>query len=448
MTNERVLWEEGMFLGPQHFQAWERHLFHQVRGRFAAVFPLGWGLTSLSIDEGALALGEFAIKRLSGVLRDGTSFDAPDADSLPAMRPFAKSFETEARQLGVYLAVRDSRPGFLLTKEDDANSVGRYRRREPAIADELSGIVERNVAVGELDLRLRVDGDSMEGFQTLQIARIVRHGQGFALDEKFIPTCLVAGASEALCGILRRVTRLWAGKSTFLTQNRQQQMAGTIQFSATDAANYWLLHSINTALPVVAHHARQPVAHPEQIYRVLASMAGSLCTYHIGKEATQIPPYDHSDLSSTFGFLADWLDALPGTVLPESCIPIPMATYRDVFQGTIPETVPANGEFYLAVKCEAPLDRILSLPKQVKIGSPDRVENCRNSALPGVDMLHDPSPPTDIRRTAGFHYFRLNRQHRFWDEMRQNATLCVFVPEVYRDVQLECIVVKPGRGQV
>ena len=39
----KVVWSEGMFLRPQHFQQQERYLEALVRRRTVAVLELGWG---------------------------------------------------------------------------------------------------------------------------------------------------------------------------------------------------------------------------------------------------------------------------------------------------------------------------------------------------------------------------------------------------------------------
>ncbi|MFJ0631878.1 type VI secretion system baseplate subunit TssK, partial [Bordetella bronchiseptica] len=70
--DNKVVWSEGMFLRPQHFQQFERHIEAQLRVRAAAASGCGWGYTALEIDRDALALGKLALARAAGVLPDGT----------------------------------------------------------------------------------------------------------------------------------------------------------------------------------------------------------------------------------------------------------------------------------------------------------------------------------------------------------------------------------------
>ena len=48
---DRVVWSEGMFLRPQHFQQLERYFERYVHLRCAPLQCYSWGFASLRIDE-------------------------------------------------------------------------------------------------------------------------------------------------------------------------------------------------------------------------------------------------------------------------------------------------------------------------------------------------------------------------------------------------------------
>jgi type VI secretion system protein ImpJ len=48
--NNRVVWSEGTFLQPQHFQQHDRYLEAYVEGRARALQAHGWGFTELALD--------------------------------------------------------------------------------------------------------------------------------------------------------------------------------------------------------------------------------------------------------------------------------------------------------------------------------------------------------------------------------------------------------------
>ena len=57
MWQNKVLWSEGLFLRPQHFQQQERWLERLVSQRVNAVESFDWGFVDLAIDQPALASG-------------------------------------------------------------------------------------------------------------------------------------------------------------------------------------------------------------------------------------------------------------------------------------------------------------------------------------------------------------------------------------------------------
>jgi len=115
--HNKVVWTEGMFLQPQHFQQHDRYLAHQLDARLAASLGYGWGFYALVLDEAALAQGKIAIASASGVLPDGTAFHIPGHDAAPA----ALDVPLDARNELVVLAVSLARPG---VAESDAEDSG------------------------------------------------------------------------------------------------------------------------------------------------------------------------------------------------------------------------------------------------------------------------------------------------------------------------------------
>ena len=81
--DNRIIWSEGTFLQPQHFQQHDRHLEAQMEQRTRAVGPHSWGFLEVAVDESLLELGKLAVRSARGVLPDGTPFDCPARDPLP-----------------------------------------------------------------------------------------------------------------------------------------------------------------------------------------------------------------------------------------------------------------------------------------------------------------------------------------------------------------------------
>jgi len=81
--SNRVIWSEGMFLRPQHFQQHDRYVESLVNGYGQGFQSYHWGIRKLKIDMRLLGMGQFALAECSGVFQDGVPFDLPEFDALP-----------------------------------------------------------------------------------------------------------------------------------------------------------------------------------------------------------------------------------------------------------------------------------------------------------------------------------------------------------------------------
>ena len=79
----KLLWGEGLFLRPQHFQ--QQDAYHEARlfESIRAMQPFNWGVRSVRFDADALANNLLRLSELSLVFPDGTLYAGPLADELP-----------------------------------------------------------------------------------------------------------------------------------------------------------------------------------------------------------------------------------------------------------------------------------------------------------------------------------------------------------------------------
>src|SRR5207344_582256 len=95
MWNNKIIWSEGMFLRPHHFQQQERYFANLVELRSAPLRPDPWGFTQLKLDDQLLALGKVGVASASGVFADGVPFHIPSDDELPEPLDFPDSAKNQ-----------------------------------------------------------------------------------------------------------------------------------------------------------------------------------------------------------------------------------------------------------------------------------------------------------------------------------------------------------------
>ena len=82
-SRNRVIWREGLFIKPQHFQQQQRHSEYALHARLSALSDYFYGLQTLVINEDYLGFGRIALVGATGILPDGTVFNIPNDDVLP-----------------------------------------------------------------------------------------------------------------------------------------------------------------------------------------------------------------------------------------------------------------------------------------------------------------------------------------------------------------------------
>jgi type VI secretion system protein ImpJ len=445
---QKVLWTEGLFLTPHHFQQWDRYYEELVNSRIRTLTAFGWGAEELEFNVEALQNGVFEVLKCNAVLPDGLLLNVPDVDAPPPSRNFTSSFTPESDSLSVYIGAPLLRQGAAnLTKEGEGpGSMARYRPREVVLTDENTGENPQTLAVAAKNLRLLFGEDAIQDHVALKIAEIRRTSEGKAVfNDAFIPPATCLTASKALIDMVRRLYEMLAAKSATLSEQRRQRSQGLADFTTSDVANFWLLHTVNSYIPLMMHCHHVQRLHPEQLYLAMAQLAAELMTFVTEGNPVDLPRYFHSDLSRTFTELDRKLRALLETVIPTRCVPIPLERTREsLYVGRIADDrLFADAEFFLGVYAKIPETQLIErIPRKGKIGSLDTINYLLGQALPGITLNHVPVPPGPIPVRMGYKYFRVEKLGAYWNAISASRNICLYFPSEFPELKLELFAVK------
>jgi type VI secretion system protein ImpJ len=281
----------------------------------------------LEIRREGIANGQITLSRCSGLLPGGTPFSIPDSDEAPPTRSVEGHFDAAAPSLDVYLGVGLKRLGAsnVATSGVEGSRPARFRSDTMKVTDEVNGENEREVAVTHQNLKILFGGEALTDYETLKIAELRRTGQGvLTLHESYIPPCLKISASGFLQAMTLRLLEILHAKCTSLGESRGQRTQGLAEFSTADVANFWLLHTVNSFIPVLDHHYRGGRTHPEYLYLELVQLAGQLLTFSPSGHPRELPRYDHNNLAFTFVPLEEKIQELLKTVIPTGAVQIPL----------------------------------------------------------------------------------------------------------------------------
>ncbi len=448
----KPMWKEGLFVMPQHFQLMERYQERLLEQRLDATSGFGWGVSELQIDEDELARGLFQVTRCTAVMPDGLLIRIGPQHPTKAAVVMAE---------GSMMSGSDSAEIYLAVPSNVTRGTPSYASAEPTAGARFTRVlVQTNDAYGigeeaevecvRPNAQLMLGSDERRDYVTIKIAEL-RLGEAGTLEvsDDYIPPLLKLQGSKALTTRLARLANATSAKRNSLAERYRGRADAVIEFGATEMATFWYLHTVNSWLPTVLHHAGTSQAHPEQLFLALSAFAGQLSTFDTaGHEPQALPRYEHHALASTFQPLFDYLHRLLGTVVAQRHIPIPLEqSQRGLFVGRPTETdLLRRCQLFLVASAisdevtEATLRE--ELPRYVKIAALDQIADIVQAAITGVEAQIDLSPPPAIPVKAGQVYLRLQQHGPYWDGVIKSGSVAIYQPIKPSQVELKLLAVE------
>ncbi len=423
--NNRIVWSEGLFLRPQHFQQQERYLESWIEGRTAPLRPHAWGFTELEIERDLLAIGKLGLRRARGVFPDGTPFAMPENEPLPAPMDIG----TQLRDQVIHLAVPLRKSGALQsTRIGNGAELTRYRTRDQDARDVTTeSAVATELEVAALNTRLMAQSEPADDFACIPVAHIVecRADRQVVLDERFIPTVLRSGAAGRLATFLLELQGLLHQRAEALAARAVASGRG----GAAEIADFLMLQIVNRYEPVVAHLAAGPALHPEDLYRLTLEITGELSTLTAAsRRPPQFPAYRHDALRASFEPVINSLRGCLSVVMEQNAISIPLAhkKFGISVASVADQSLFDSAAFVLAARADVPSEDLRRrFPMQLKIGSVEKIRDLVNLQLPGIGLQAMAVAPRQIPYHAGFAYFELDRSSELWRTLKGSGGIAI-----------------------
>ena len=421
----KVVWSEGLFLKPHHFQQQERYLERFVETRCHALRSHAWGFTELEIERELLSIGKLALRRATGVFPDGTPFRMPDDYPLPP----ALDIGIQVRDQVVYLATPLRAPS-ALDVSNGTDAITRHRSTEFDARD-ATAVSPTNAVlrVASLQTQLTVGAGGADGFARIPVAHIVecRSDKHVLLDDRFMPTVLDIRAARALSAFASELV----GKLHQQGEALAGRVAGTDRTVAAELSEFLMLMTINRYEPLVTHLTDSGTVHPEDFYRLCVSLAGELATLTTAaKRPAPLPGYRHEQLRESFEPVMTELRKSISAEQQSNTVAIPIEPRKFGVSVAVAHdrTLFGSAVFILAVRADLPIEELRRrFPTQVKIGPAEKIIDLVNLALPGIPLHALPVVPRQIPFHAGFVYFELDQTHELWKQLKDSGGIALHV---------------------
>jgi type VI secretion system protein ImpJ len=441
----RVVWSEGMHLGPHHFQTQSRYFEDSLWFVGANLRQYPWGFLNCSLDQEAVLNGQAILSYASGIFPDGLIFDIPDCDSMPVPAVLNQLFTPTDSEITLFLAVPARND-----QGSDCDLTGgletRFSAVHRSVRDDAVGQDDHDVSFARKNLSLVGEAQLAPGMVAFPIAKVRRDGKGgYICVPDFIPPCLRIGTSEHLMLLLGRLIETIDDRIASVRNDRQSSGRMELGTSALDVANYWFLHCLCSNVPSLRHHLANRMSHPEDVYRDLARLAGALSTFSIESSAEEVPKYLHQDLTSTFTTLNGLIRRYLEVVVPSNSITLEFKKSDRMYIYTAEvndERCVRRVRWIFGIRSAIGESALLRLvPGLVKVCSGRGVKKLVDVALPGLQMMHLPVPPSALAAQADMHYFSISLDGICWQDIQTTRQVGLYIPAEIGDATFNLTVI-------
>ena len=433
ISNARVIWSEGLFLRPHHFQQQERFFESLLDSRLGPLHGFAYGFKRLVIDQPLLLQGKLALSSAEGLLPDGTPFSLPSDATQLAPLDVAEGVRDEM----VYLSGVLRRPGQKTAVLEEGKRRTRFIGRDTTVSDAVLGFdSEAELKVGVLSLSLNLASTIDGELASMPIARIrERKGQVVELDDQFVPPLLDMQAHPK--------ARSWLEELYGLVKQRGDALAARVGAPGTkgvaDFADFILLLACNRYQPLLDQFRHTTPLHPLHVFNELLKLAGECATFLPERRSPVFERYDHNALSDTFIPVVEAIRRTMAAVLEQTAVQIPLTQVAKGLYGADIADVRliTSGYFVLSASAQVPREALrTTLPTQIKIGPPDKIRDLVMTAVPGI-RIEPIDAPRQIPFHANFSYFQLDSQSEFWDSVKTSRRLAIYVAGELPGIELQ-----------
>jgi len=433
MSSGSIVWSEGMFIAPQHFQHMDITLQRYANELAQLDVSAGdYGVSELEIDTDALKVGQFVVREAAGVFPDRLFFRL--AKGLALHVPDGVVEETV--YLSVPLAIRGEAQ---FGSPDTPVRMVKHRDQLEDLNDPRNDPVDSELA--EVGACLRLGSADFSGYAAIPVARLLeKTAEGrVVLDRSFVPHVLCLRASNLLT---ERVEETIA-----LARARAGNAAGRIAADTELRSEVSLmaerleLQILNRWLLVLQNEARTGMIGPRRLYMFLASMGAELDAI-LGLAVDDSLIFDPEKITECFESLLSSLRRKLTLEKPASVMAFSWNTElfekRRVLRVIVPARLLNEGRRpILALRGPDKAEALMQLgPLACKLAGLSAMPELVARGLPGVELTPMPVAPSELRSRADAAYFSINTSSENWRLfLEKREALALHVDDRIRSVE-------------
>ncbi|EGA67706.1 type VI secretion system baseplate subunit TssK [Vibrio brasiliensis] len=436
-SRNRVIWNEGLFIKPQHFQQQQRYTEYYIDERLSSVSRYLYGVSEFSLNPEYLSFGRIAIERAVGIMPDGTAFRIPQEDTLPDALEIDDA--SLANQL-VYIAIPLRSESLMEINWPDAQGTGRYESRRLEVRDvhTVQGDMT-TIDVSPMRIQLMLEKEDRSAYASMAVGRILekRPDGSVVMDPDFIPCHLNVVGNLALHRFVNEISGLMRERA----KNIAQRISSPSQGGVADVSDFMLLQALNRLQPQIQHLAELRSLHPERLFECLSTIAGELATF---TDESRLPPksisYNHDMPTESFWPLIRNLRQSLSVVLEPRAVAIQLdkRKYGLMVAAIQDPQLMDTADFIIAVKARMPMDELRrQFTQQTKVSSVEKIRELISLQLPGIPLVVLPVAPRQLPYHAGYTYYQLDKSSSEWEMLTHSSGFAFHVAAAFEELDLQ-----------
>lgn len=442
MDTKKVVWSEGMFLSPQHFQQQERYLENFTKSYMGLLIPDRYGIASLDLDISMLKIGKIRVRRASGIFPDGTPFILN--------KDIVIEIPENTSDKTVYLALPIYRSGIVDVRRDAAANIRNVAYSHDVFDSSLDNSESAQLEIADLNLSIKVQGEDLQDYTVLPILQVVERkteGEGeVEVNKGFIPRCLYVKSSEYIHNNIKEIYALIKYRS----EKIYQRIKGDTSTKSNEVLlqDYLWLQTLGRWQPIIQSWINNPVISPEDCYNHLIVMSNEMASLE-PRLLDEFPPFSYDNLykiyTQVFSLLRVSLrqvrqDAVTQLEWDES-----LFEKRRLLKTKVSDKgLYQSGRFILSVSSSIGVNKTAELfPVASKLSGFGKIAELVRNSLSGVALSHLPVPPNELKAKSEAAYFEVDLHSSLWQEIIQrDEAIVLHIDERLEDVEIEFFAIR------
>jgi len=402
-----IIWKEGLFIRPQHFQQNNFYMLSELMQRTRSSGANVWGMFDIEIDKSNLSLGKVLIRHISGLMPDGTLFDITDSEQLLG-REIKESDVGEDLYLALPLAIANNKEVYF---EYDEEKPTRYQSKSFSNVPNLNMGEESKVDIvySEFNFKILKKDELKEGYSSVKITHVkeVSTDGQVTLDNAYEPTFMhLHKAKQIMTGLQDIIATL---------QYRSEQIAnklGDNSLETTELGDYLMLQLVNKAYSRLHYFTTQSQIHPAELFVEVNSIIAELAVF-LKAEKRIVSPliYSHLKQNESFNTIFLELKTMLNFILEQNAVSLEIEKGKyGLFRARVPrKDMSRKGSFVLSVSSKNLDEKDLKklLLDNLKVSTTEGIQELINLQLSGFKILALASAPRQIPYRVDNSYFKI-----------------------------------------